>query len=84
MDRNAVYEKIVKILTPHVKETGALAALRPDTHILDELGVNSARLVDIVLELEDAFDVSIGDDEVDAVETVGQAVDLVLAKLQAA
>lgn len=81
MDRNEVLERVVKILTPHVKETGALAKLRPETHILDELGVNSARLVDIVLEFEDVFDISIGDDEVDAVETVGQAVDLIVAKL---
>jgi acyl carrier protein len=81
MDRNEVFERVVKILTPHVKETGALATLGPETHILDELGVNSARLVDIVLEFEDVFEISIGDDEVDAVETVGQAVDLITAKL---
>ena len=51
-----------------------------ETHILDDLKVNSARLVDVVLEFEDAFDIEIADDDVDAVETVGDAVRLIEAK----
>jgi acyl carrier protein len=81
MERKEVFDRVVKILTPHVKDREALAEVSPETHILDQLGVNSARLVDIVLEFEDAFGIAIGDDEVDAVETVGQAVDLITAKL---
>ncbi len=81
MSQQEVFEKVVKILTPYVKNQGALDKVSMETHILDELKVNSARLVDVVLEFEDAFDIEIADDDVDAVETVGNAVTLIGAKL---
>jgi len=80
MDRQEVFEQVVKILTPYVKNQEALDSVSPDTHILDELKVNSARLVDVVLEFEDAFDIEIADEDVDSVETVGNAVELILSK----
>ena len=81
MDQTEIFEKVVKILTPYVKNQEALDSISASAHILDELKVNSARLVDVVLEFEDAFDIEIADEDVDSVETVGNAVDLIVAKL---
>jgi len=81
MESTEVLEKVVKILTPYVKNQQALDSVSKATHILDELKVNSARLVDVVLEFEDVFDIEIADDDVDKVETVGNAVELIQAKL---
>ena len=81
MESTEVFEKVVKILTPYVKNQEALDSVGMATHILDELKVNSARLVDVVLEFEDAFDIEIADDDVDKVETVGNAVELIQSKL---
>ena len=81
MSQQEIFEKVVKILTPYVKNQEALDKVSLETHILDELTVNSARLVDVVLEFEDAFDIEIADDDVDAVETVGNAVTLIGGKL---
>ncbi len=81
MDSQEVFEKVVKILTPYVKDQEALAGVTLETHILDELKVNSARLVDVVLEFEDAFDIEIADEDVDSVEAVGNAVELIVSKL---
>jgi acyl carrier protein len=64
-----------------VKNQEALDTVSLSTHILDELKVNSARLVDVVLEFEDAFDIEIADEDVDSVETVGNAVELIASKL---
>ena len=81
MTQSEIFDRVVKILTPYVKNPEALAAVSEKTHILDELKVNSARLVDVVLEFEDAFDIEIADEDVDSVETVGNAVALIEAKL---
>ena len=81
MEQKEVFEQVVKILTPYVKNQDALEGVALETHILDDLKVNSARLVDVVLEFEDAFDVEIADEDVDRVETVGNAVDLIVSKL---
>jgi len=81
MKDGEVFEKVVKILTPYVKNQEALDSIGLETHILDDLKVNSARLVDVVLEFEDAFDIEIADDDVDSVETVGNAVELIESKI---
>ena len=81
MSQEEVFAQVVKILTPYVKNQQALDAVATGTHILDELKVNSARLVDVVLEFEDAFDIEIADEDVDSVETVGNAVELIQSKL---
>ncbi len=81
MSQEEIFEQVVKILTPYVKNQEALDGVAMSTHILDELKVNSARLVDVVLEFEDAFDIEIADEDVDSVETVGNAVELIASKL---
>ncbi|MDH3519652.1 MAG: phosphopantetheine-binding protein [Myxococcales bacterium] len=81
MAQHGVFEKVVKILTPYVKNQEALDSVSLETHILDDLKVNSARLVDVVLEFEDAFDIEIADEDVDSVETVGNAVALIESKI---
>jgi len=74
------FEKVVKILTPFVKNQEALANVSKDTHILDDLKVNSSRLVDVVLQFEDTFDIEVADDDIDSVETVGDCVELIVQK----
>lgn len=76
-----VMDRVVKILTPFAKNEEALAAVSPDTGILDDLKVNSARLVDAVLSFEDEFDIEIADEDIDGVNTVGDAVRLIEAKI---
>ena len=81
MEQTEIFERVVKILAPYVKNQTALDSITRETHILDDLKVNSARLVDVVLEFEDTFNIEIDDDDVDTVETVGNAVDLIGSKI---
>ena len=81
MEEKQIMETVVKILTPWVKNEDALASVSMDTNILDDLKVNSARLVDVVIAFEDEFDIEIEDEDVDSVNTVGDAVKLIGSKL---
>ncbi|MCA9510596.1 MAG: acyl carrier protein [Myxococcota bacterium] len=81
MDQAEVMQRVVKILTPWAKNEEALANAGMDTSILDDLKVNSARLVDVVIAFEDEFDIEIADEDVDSVNTVGDAVTLITSKL---
>lgn len=47
----------------------------------DDLDADSLDLVELVMALEEEFDVEIGEDELDGIETVGKAFDLISAKL---
>ncbi len=80
MNEQEVMERVVKILTPWVKDQDALASVSMTTNILDDLKVNSARLVDVVIALEDEFGVEIADEDVDQVNEVGDAVRLIVAR----
>ena len=81
MDQAQIQESVVKILTPWVKNEEALQAVSAETNILDDLKVTSARLVDVVIAFEDEFDIEIEDEDVDSVNTVGDAVSLISSKL---
>jgi len=78
MDQNEVFEKVVAILKPFSKNQEALASARLETSIQKELKVNSARLVDVVLEIEESFGIQVKDEDAEKVRTVGDAVSLVL------
>jgi acyl carrier protein len=75
-----VMGRVIQIIKPFAKNQEALAKATLDTRILEDLKVNSARLVDIVLELENAFGIELGDEDADKVRTVGDAVQVITAK----
>ena len=81
MTQQETFEKVVGILKPHVKNEIALAEVGLETNILEDLKVNSARLVDVVLAFEDTFGIEVADEDADSVNTVGDAVRLICSKL---
>jgi acyl carrier protein len=80
MDQKEVFEKVVAILKPFAKNKDALASVALDTAIQKDLKVNSARLVDIVLEIEDIFGIQVKDEDAEKVRTIGDAVNLILSQ----
>lgn len=48
---------------------------------MDDLGADSLAIVELVLALEEKFDVKIPDDEVDGLQTVGHAVSYITQRL---
>ena len=79
MDSSEVFERVIEILRPYAKNQAGIADASHDTHLLDDLKINSARLVDIVLAFEDEFDIGISDDDLEEVSTVGSAVELIMS-----
>jgi acyl carrier protein len=49
----------------------------------EDLDADSLDLVELVMGLEERFDIEVPEDDLDGVTTVGHAVDLVLAKVGA-
>jgi acyl carrier protein len=77
MSRAEVFNAVVSILKPYVRDPDALSSIDFDTDILEDLRVNSARLVDVIIALEDQFDIAIRDEDVERVATVGDAVQMI-------
>jgi acyl carrier protein len=48
--------------------------VKPETHFINDLGADSLDTVELVMELEEEFDINIPDDAAEKIETVGQAI----------
>ncbi|MCA9099993.1 MAG: acyl carrier protein [Pirellulales bacterium] len=48
-----------------------------DTSFVNDLGADSLDQVELVMELEEEFDINIPDDAAEKIQTVGQAVDYI-------
>ena len=81
MDKSEVQSKVIEVIGRYAKNKEALDSVTEDTNILEDLKVNSARLVDVILDLEDEFDIEVEDADADAVNTVGDAVALIQSKV---
>ena len=46
----------------------------PETSFVNDLGADSLDTVELVMELEEEFDINIPDDEAEKIQTVGQAI----------
>jgi acyl carrier protein len=49
----------------------------PETHLVDDVGIDSPRMIDIVLEIEDRFGFTIEDEDAQRVRTFGELMQLV-------
>jgi len=57
------------------------SAVVPEANFGDDLDADSLDLVELVMALEEEFDVAVPEEELEGVETVQQAYDIVVAKL---
>jgi acyl carrier protein len=80
MDKAQVEEKMTELL---VNELGIPKdKISMGASFEADLEVDSLGVVELLMALEDTFGVTIPDEEAESIGTVGQAVDLVLEKLQ--
>ena len=75
--RDEVFAKVVDILSPYVTSEDASLHITEELTLLGDLRINSARLIDIVLDFENEFDVAIDDDQLASLKTVGDAIQIV-------
>ncbi|MDA8355260.1 MAG: acyl carrier protein [Actinomycetota bacterium] len=52
-----------------------------EARFADDLDADSLDLVELVMALEEAFEITVDESELDDIETIGQAFDLISSKL---
>ncbi len=70
-----VLEKMKQILSEQLDAD--IDSITPETDIADDLGADSLDVVEMLMAIEDEFDIEIPDDKVESLKTVGQVVDYI-------
>ncbi|WP_338356006.1 acyl carrier protein [Yeosuana marina] len=82
MEKNELITKLKSIVEPYIQDEEAFKNLSEETDFVKDLKINSANLVDVILDVEDAFDIRIENDEMEQMVSVKAAMDIVNSKLK--
>lgn len=83
MTQESVKTDLLEIIRPYLPEEIQIGQVSEENHLINDLRINSAHIVDIVLDIEDRFDIMIDDDVIGEMNTVGDSIDVVLSKTAA-
>ncbi len=79
MDNDAAFDKFKECAVEVLQVPGD--KVTREARFADDLDADSLDLVELVMALEEAFDITVEENELEDIETVGQAFDLVSTKL---
>ncbi len=76
VDIQAIKEKVIEIIS---EQMGAdKSEITRETSFINDLNADSLDTVELVMEFEDEFDMSIPDEEAEKIQTVGAAIDYIV------
>jgi acyl carrier protein len=78
-----IMERVITIVAAQMKDVDE-AQLHPSSTFIEDLGVESLDTVEIVLRMEEEFDITLAEPDVAATKTIQDAVDCVRNRLVAA
>lgn len=83
MNNDELIAKLKTIIAPYVQDEEAFKNLSEDTDFVMDLKINSANLVDIILDIEDEFDIRLENEDMEQMLDVKSAMAIVNTKLNA-
>lgn len=67
-----VEERVVEIIAEQMGVSKD--QIKPETSFVNDLGADSLDTVELLMELEEEFDITIPEDDAEKIETVGEAI----------
>jgi acyl carrier protein len=77
MTAEEIYSKLQPIIATYLPEDVSADNINKDADLTQELNINSAHLVDVVLDVEDAFDIELSNNDLETLRTVNDAIAIV-------
>jgi acyl carrier protein len=81
MTKEELITKLKTIVEPYIQDEEAFNNLSENTDFINDLKINSANLIDVVLDVEDEFKIRIENDDMEKLVSVKAAMDIVSNKL---
>jgi len=73
--------RLKTIVSPYTQNKEALNSINEDTDFINDLKINSANLVDVILDVEEEFDIVIANEEMEKMLTVKASMAVIESKL---
>jgi acyl carrier protein len=81
MERQQIIVKLKEIVKPYTNNQDAYENMSESTDFIKDLGINSANLVDIILDIEEAFAVTLDNSDMEKMLDVKTAITIIESKL---
>jgi len=81
MNREETIEKLKGIVKPYIQNQEAFDNLTESTDFIKDLQINSANLVDVILDIEEEFDIVIDNESMERMVNVKSAMEIIETKL---
>lgn len=81
MDKKETIEKLKIIIKPYIKNQEAFENLTEKTDFINDLQINSANLVDVILDIEEEYDIIIDNQSMERMLDVKSALEIIESKL---
>lgn len=82
MTKEELIPKLKTIIALYVQDEEAFKNLNEDTDFVSDLKINSANLVDIILDIEDEFDIRLENEDMEQMLDVKSAMKIINTKLE--
>lgn len=81
MNKPEIIEKLKIIVKPYIKNQEAFDNLTENTDFITDLQINSANLVDVILDIEEEFSIVIDNQSMERMLDVKSAMEIIETKL---
>jgi acyl carrier protein len=81
MENEELISRLKPIVAVYAQDKAALDAMTPETDFIKDLKINSANLVDVILDVEESFDIEIDNESMEKMLTVQASIDIIQAKI---
>ncbi|HKO77304.1 MAG TPA: hypothetical protein VJU52_08805 [Flavobacterium sp.] len=81
MSREATIEQLKNIVKPYIQNQEAFDSLTEETDFVNDLRINSANLVDVILDIEEKFDIIIDNESMEKMVNVKSAIGVIETEL---
>ncbi|MFK8061218.1 MAG: acyl carrier protein [Polaribacter sp.] len=83
MTKEQIIQKLTTIIKPYVQNEEGFKNMSEKTDFINDLEINSANLVDIILDVEDEFNIEIDNDSMEKMLSVKATIEVIQTKINA-
>jgi len=80
MTTEEIYARLLPIVKTYLPEDVSVDDIKLESDLTGDLNINSAHLVDIVLDVEDEFDMEFANEDMESLERLEDAIRIIKSK----